>query len=63
MQGPKSDRWAEDGFRWEIMRKRTKRPLRTVIMNNLQMDMILKDVRTFLSRQGVRWYKDKGLPL
>ncbi|CAN8097635.1 unnamed protein product [Discula destructiva] len=27
------------------------------------MDIIVKDVRSFLSRQGVQWYKEKGLPL
>lgn len=56
-------RYRSGGFAWTVNRIRKKRPLRTVVMGRLQMETILNDVRTFLSRPGVEWYKEKGLPL
>lgn len=45
------------------MRRRAKRPLHTVIMERHHMDVVVQDVRSYLSREGVKWYKEKGMPL
>lgn len=48
---------------WQVMRRRKKRALNTVIMDRVQRDIVVNDVRTFLSSQGVRWYNEKGFPM
>ncbi|KAF3760600.1 P-loop containing nucleoside triphosphate hydrolase protein, partial [Cryphonectria parasitica EP155] len=39
------------------------RPLSTVVLDEQQKDVIITDIRNFLTRSGVLWYREKGLPL
>ncbi|KAL1870690.1 hypothetical protein Daus18300_005010 [Diaporthe australafricana] len=50
-------------WRWGFDRYRPKRPLDTVFIDRHQLDTMITEVRSFLSRAGVRWYRHKGLPL
>lgn len=52
------DRWL-----WEFCRYRPKRPLHTVLIDRNQRDTLVAQFRSFLSSAGVRWYRQKGLPL
>lgn len=42
---------------------RHRRPLKTVILDQQQKDMIVEDIRNFITRSGALWYQEKGLPL
>lgn len=48
---------------WKVIRRRRSRPLETVIMDRVQREIIVDDVRTYLSSQGVGWYNEKGFPM
>ncbi|KAJ0114406.1 hypothetical protein J7T55_010795 [Diaporthe amygdali] len=48
---------------WLRTRSRLRRPLSTVILNEQQKDTVVDDITSFLSRSGVMWHKEKGLPL
>ncbi|KAI3391050.1 hypothetical protein diail_8078 [Diaporthe ilicicola] len=50
-------------WQWKLDRYRPKRPLHTVLIDRHQMDNMVSEVRSFLSCAGVRWYRNKGLPL
>lgn len=47
---------------WEFSKSRRRRPLKTVILDQQQKDMMAEDVRSFLTKSGVTWYHEKGLP-
>ncbi|ROW15003.1 hypothetical protein VPNG_03420 [Cytospora leucostoma] len=53
----------EEHWYWKLSRRCVKRPLHTVIMDRQQIYGVVSEVRSFLSRAGVEWYRDKGLPL
>lgn len=55
--------WYDSKVRWERERERLRRSLNTVILDQQQKDTIINDVRNFLTRSGVLWYQEKGLPL
>lgn len=48
---------------WSRSQSRLRRPLSTVILNQQQKDTVVDDISSFLSRSGVLWHKEKGLPL
>lgn len=48
---------------WSRSQSRHRRPLSTVILNQQQKDTVVDDIANFLSRSGVLWHKEKGLPL
>ncbi|KAH8757329.1 P-loop containing nucleoside triphosphate hydrolase protein [Diaporthe sp. PMI_573] len=48
---------------WNRSQSRLRRPLSTVILNQQQKDTVVDDITNFLSRSGVMWHKEKGLPL
>lgn len=48
---------------WSRAQARLRRPLSTVILDKQQKDIIVDDIRNFLTRSGVLWYQEKGLPL
>lgn len=48
---------------WSRAQSRLRRPLSTVILNQQQKDTVVNDITSFLSRSGVMWHKEKGLPL
>lgn len=48
---------------WYRSKTRRRRPLSTVILDQQQKDIITDDVRNFLTKSGVAWYHEKGLPL
>lgn len=48
---------------WRNQCYRPKRPLHTVHIDRDQMDTMITQVRSFLSSAGVRWYRQRGLPL
>lgn len=54
---------AEEHWYWKLSRRCVKRPLHTVIMDREQIYSVISEIRSFLSRAGVEWYRDKGLPL
>lgn len=53
----------ESQSHWSRTRSRLRRSLRTVILDQQQKDTIVDDIRNFLTRSGVLWYREKGLPL
>lgn len=55
--------WYDSKVRWERERQRLRRSLDTVILDQQQKDTIIDDIRNFLTRSGVLWYQEKGLPL
>lgn len=55
--------WYDSRIHWERERQRLRRPLSTVILDQKQKDTIIDDIRNFLTRSGVLWYQEKGLPL
>lgn len=55
--------WYGSRVHWERERQRLRRPLSTVILEQRQKDIIIDDIRNFLTRSGVLWYQEKGLPL
>ncbi|KAI7776807.1 hypothetical protein LA080_004463 [Diaporthe eres] len=48
---------------WSRSQSRHRRPLSTVILNQQQKVTVVDDIANFLSRSGVLWHKEKGLPL
>ncbi|KAJ4405040.1 hypothetical protein N0V82_010384 [Gnomoniopsis sp. IMI 355080] len=55
--------WYDSKIHWEREAQRLRRPLSTVILDQQQKDTIIDDIRNFLTRSGVLWYQEKGLPL
>lgn len=52
----------DDSTHWTESMDRLRRPLSTVILSQHQKDTIADDIRSFLTRSGVAWYQEKGLP-
>lgn len=52
-----------DKAHWYRSKTRRRRPLSTVILDQQQKDIIIDDIRNFLTQSGVSWYHEKGLPL
>ncbi|KUI72952.1 putative mitochondrial chaperone BCS1-B [Cytospora mali] len=53
----------QEDWSWKEVSRRNKRSIDTVIIDKQQLNTIINDFKTFLSGPGIRWYKERGLPL
>ncbi|KAI5788971.1 hypothetical protein DFH27DRAFT_216771 [Peziza echinospora] len=52
----------QGGMCWDVGRSKTSRDIKTVIMEDRDKDLILRDTREYLNPVTARWYAARGLP-